>query len=176
MRFHCATVLVVLSICAPLREHCWWCNANGHSHNALFFLHYRENAPCYGNNYKNVSLAAIARYVSITTIYTIGYLQIFNEGHFFSSKHCHDLQRKFSRQGIFFQVSIAMICKETSIGLPWFSTNPQIMTLCTWQARLHPADIFNGTNNWTCFWIFRAKCPLALPLIVGSAAGLVSIT
>jgi len=24
-----------------------------------------------------------------------------------------------------------MICKEKSIGLPWFSTNPQIMTLCT---------------------------------------------
>jgi len=54
-------------------------------------------------------LAAIARYTSITTIYTVGYLQIFNAGHFF-------------------QVSIAMICKEKSIGLPWFSTNPQIMT------------------------------------------------
>jgi len=39
----------------------------------------------------NGSLAAIARYISITTIYTVGYLQIFNAGHFFSSKHCHDL-------------------------------------------------------------------------------------
>jgi len=39
---------------------------------------------------KNASLAAIARYISITTIYTVGYLQIFNVGHFFSSKHCHD--------------------------------------------------------------------------------------
>jgi len=39
-------------------------------------------------------LAAIARYISITTIYTVGYLQIFNAGHFFSSMHCHDLQRK----------------------------------------------------------------------------------
>jgi len=25
------------------------------------------------------------------TIYTVGYLQIFNAGHFFSSKDCHDL-------------------------------------------------------------------------------------
>jgi len=58
---------------------------------------------------KNASLAAIARYSSITTSYTVGYLQTFNAGHFF-------------------QVSIAMICKEKSIGLPWFSTNPQIMT------------------------------------------------
>jgi len=38
---------------------------------------------------KNASLAAIARYISIMTIYTVGYLQIFNAGHFFSSKHCH---------------------------------------------------------------------------------------
>jgi len=41
---------------------------------------------------KNASLAAIARYISITTIYTVGYLQI-------------------TTQGISFQVSIVMICK-----------------------------------------------------------------
>jgi len=28
------------------------CNANGRSQNALSFLHYKENAPCYGNNPK----------------------------------------------------------------------------------------------------------------------------
>jgi len=39
----------------------------------------------------NPSLAAIARYISITTIYTVRYLEIFNVGHFFPSKHCHDL-------------------------------------------------------------------------------------
>jgi len=33
------------------REHCWRCNANGRQ-NALSFLHYKENAPCYGNNHK----------------------------------------------------------------------------------------------------------------------------
>ena len=38
---------------------------------------------------KNASLAAVVRYISIMTIYTVGYLQIFNAGHFFSSKHCH---------------------------------------------------------------------------------------
>jgi len=43
---------------------------------------------------KNASLATIARYISITTIYTVHYQQIFNAGHFFSSKHCHDLSRK----------------------------------------------------------------------------------
>jgi len=41
---------------------------------------------------KNASLlAAITRYISITKIYTVGYLQIFNAGHFFSSKHCYAL-------------------------------------------------------------------------------------
>jgi len=39
----------------------------------------------------NASLAAIARYLSITTIYTAGHLQIFNTRHFCSSKHCPDL-------------------------------------------------------------------------------------
>jgi len=34
------------------REHCWRCNANGRSHNALSFLHYKENAPRYGNIHK----------------------------------------------------------------------------------------------------------------------------
>jgi len=29
--------------------------------------------------------------MNITTIYTVGYLQIFNAGHFYSSKHGHDL-------------------------------------------------------------------------------------
>jgi len=62
---------------------------------------------------KNALLAAVARYISITTICTVGYLQIFNTGHFFSSRHWH----------------IAMIYKERSIGFPWFSTKTQIMTL-----------------------------------------------
>jgi len=40
---------------------------------------------------KNAALAVIASYISITTIYTMRYLQNFNAGHFFSSKHCNDL-------------------------------------------------------------------------------------
>jgi len=41
---------------------------------------------------KNTSFAAIARYISITTICTVGYLQIFNaRGEFLFNKHCHDL-------------------------------------------------------------------------------------
>jgi len=60
--------------------------------NALSFPHYKENAHVTVTITKtNASLAAIARYISITTIYTVGYLQICNAGHFFSSKHCHDL-------------------------------------------------------------------------------------
>jgi len=69
---------------------------------------------------KNASLAAIARYIIITTIYTVGYLQIFNTGHFF-------------------QISIAMICKERSIGLPWFSTKTQITTLINLASRAAPS-------------------------------------
>ena len=34
------------------------------------FLHYKENSPCYSNSHKNASFAAVARYISITTIYT----------------------------------------------------------------------------------------------------------
>jgi len=40
---------------------------------------------------KNASLAAIARFISITTIYIVRNLQIFNTGHSFSSKYCNDL-------------------------------------------------------------------------------------
>jgi len=96
---------------------------------------------------KNASLSAIARYISITTIYTVRYLQIFNAGHFFSSKHCNDLQR--------------------SIGLPWFSTKSQIMTLfhlpsraaVSWYVQLNMFLKISGGN-----------CPVALPLIAGSAS------
>ena len=88
---------------------------------------------------KNALLAAVARYISITTIYTVGHLQIFNTGHFFSSRHWH----------------IAMIYKERSIGFPWFSTKTQIMTLFYLASRAAPSWKFNWTNNWTCFWKFR---------------------
>jgi len=44
MRFHCATVLVVLSICASKKERCWRCNASGRSQTALSLLHYNWNA------------------------------------------------------------------------------------------------------------------------------------
>jgi len=33
-------------------KYCWCCSANGHSQNALSFLHYKGNAPCYGNNHQ----------------------------------------------------------------------------------------------------------------------------
>jgi len=62
--FHCFAVLQVrenkILLCNSTggpeylrtqREHCWPCNANGQQ-NALSFLHYKENAPCYGNNHK----------------------------------------------------------------------------------------------------------------------------
>jgi len=40
---------------------------------------------------KNASLAPIARYIGITTTYIVRNQQIFNTGHFFSSKYCNDL-------------------------------------------------------------------------------------
>jgi len=76
-------------------------------HKTLNLYYTTKNAPCYGNHHKkNASLSAIARDISITTIYTIGCLQIFNAGHFFSSMHCHDLQRK--------KHCIAMVFNETT--------------------------------------------------------------
>jgi len=39
---------------------CWWCHANGSSHNPLPFLHHKENTPCYGNSQKCILLAAIS--------------------------------------------------------------------------------------------------------------------
>ena len=94
MRFHCATVggpeyLHTLEG-TLLTMQCKWTFTI-----RLIFSTLQENAPCYGNNHKkNASLAAIVRYINIKTIYTVGYLQIFNAGHFYSSKHCHDLWRK----------------------------------------------------------------------------------
>jgi len=148
MRFHCATVLVVLSICVPYREHCWRCNANGRSENALSFLHYKENTPCYGNNHKKRFVGSIARYNSITTIYIVRNLQIFNAGHFFSSKHCNDLQRR-------------------SFGLPWFSTKTQIITLFYLASRDAPIW-YNQLNMF--LKMSGRNCPVALPVIAGSVS------
>jgi len=63
--FHCSGMLQVreneISLCnssggpeflRTLGKHCWRCNANGWSQNALSFQNYKENAPCYGNNHK----------------------------------------------------------------------------------------------------------------------------
>jgi len=91
MRFHCATVLVVLSICA-LRGNIADDAMQVDVHKSLYpFYTIKEMLHVTVTITKNASLAAIARYISITTTYTVGYLQIFNAGHFFSSKHCHDL-------------------------------------------------------------------------------------
>jgi len=65
MLFHCSGLLQVRENEISLRnssggpeylrthkEHCWRCNANGLSQNALSFPHYKGNAPCYGNNHQ----------------------------------------------------------------------------------------------------------------------------
>jgi len=89
--FHCATVLMVLSICA-LRGNVADDAMQMDVNKSLYpFYITKEMSHVTVTITKNASLAAIARYISITTIYTVGNLQIFNTGHFFSSKHCHDL-------------------------------------------------------------------------------------
>jgi len=95
MRFHCATVLVVLSICA-LRGNIADDAMQVDINKSLYTFYTTKEMPHVTVKFtKNASLAAIARYISITTIYTVGYLICrFSTGHFFSSKHCHDLQRK----------------------------------------------------------------------------------
>ena len=90
MIFHCATVLMVLSICA--RRGNTADNAMQMDDKSLYpFYTTKEIAHVTVTITKNALLAAVGRYISITTIYTVGYLQIFNTGHFFSSRHCHDL-------------------------------------------------------------------------------------
>jgi len=90
MRFHCATVLVVLSICAlrgSIAD-----DAMQMDNKSLYPFYTTKEMPHVTVTItKNALLAAVARYISITTIYTVGYLQVFNTGHFFSSRHCHDL-------------------------------------------------------------------------------------
>jgi len=76
------------------REHCWRCNGSGPEQIALSFLHYKGSAHVTVAITKNASLAVVATYISVTAIYTVGYLQILHARHFFSSKHCHDLERK----------------------------------------------------------------------------------
>ena len=121
MRFHCATVLVVLNICAlrgNIADDAMQVDVN----KTLYPFYTTKEMPHVTVTItKNVSLAAITRYISITTIYTVGWVQI------------------FKTQGISFQVSIAIICKERSIGLPWFSTKTQTITLFSLASRAAPS-------------------------------------
>jgi len=72
-----------------LEKHCWQCSANGRSQNDLSYTT-KKMSHVRATITKNASLGAIARYISITTIFTVGYLQVFDAGNFFSSKNCHD--------------------------------------------------------------------------------------
>jgi len=91
MRFHCATVLVVLSICT-LRGNIADDAMQMDVHKSLYTFYTTNEMPHVTVTItKNASLAAIARHISTTTIFTVCYLQIFNAGHFFSCKDCHDL-------------------------------------------------------------------------------------
>jgi len=94
MRFHCATVLVVLSICA-LRGNIADDEMQMDVRTTLYPFYTTKEMPHVTVTItKNASLAAVPRYISITTIYSVGHLRIFNEGNLFSSKHCHDMYRK----------------------------------------------------------------------------------
>ena len=91
MRFHCATVLVVLSIAhliGNIADDAMQMDAQ----KTLYPFYTTKKIPHVTVTLtKNASLAAIARYTSITTIYIARNLQIFNAGHFFSSNHCNDV-------------------------------------------------------------------------------------
>jgi len=91
MRFHCTTVLVVLSICT-LRGNIADNAMQMDVHKTLYpFYATKDMSHVTVTITKNGSLAAIAMYISIMTFYTVRYLQIFNAWHFSSSKHRHDL-------------------------------------------------------------------------------------
>jgi len=68
---------------------CWWCNANGHSQNALPLLHHKENIPCHGNSKKMRFVWSKSNIVYYDYLRTIRYLQMFRTGYFFSKKHRH---------------------------------------------------------------------------------------
>jgi len=64
-----------------------------------------------------------------------------------------------------------MICKERSIGLPWFSTKTQIMTLYL-LSKQGRTQLMYSTELTTehVFENFGGNYPVALPLIAGSAS------
>jgi len=100
---------------------------------------------------ENASLATIVRYINITTIYTVGYLEIFNAGHFYSRKHCHDLWRT--------KHWITMVFNETTnynVNL----LSKQGRTQLIYSTKLTTEHVFEN---------FGGNCPVALPLIAGSA-------
>jgi len=108
----------------------------------LIFSTLQENAPRYGNIHKkNASLAAVVRYINITTIYTVGYLQIFNAGHFYSSKHCHDLWRK--------KHWITMVFNETT-NYDFILLSKQGRTQLIYSTKLTTEHVFEN---------FRGKLP-----------------
>ena len=120
MRFHCATALVVLNICA-LRGNIADDALQMDVHKTLYPFYTTKEMPHVTVTItKNASLAAVPRYISITTIYSVGHLRIFNAGNLFSSKHCHDMYRK--------KHWIAMR----------FSTKTQIMTFIYLASRAAP--------------------------------------
>jgi len=81
MRFPCATVLVVLSICA-LRGNVADDAMQMDVNKSLYPFYTTKEMPHVTVTItKNALLAAIARYISIATIYTVGYLQVFNTGY-----------------------------------------------------------------------------------------------
>jgi len=122
MRFHCATALVVLSSCA-IKGNIADDAMQMDDKSVYPFYTTKEMSHVTVKITENALLAAVPRYIGITRIYTAGYLQIVNTGHFLSSRHWH----------------IAMICKERSIGFPWFSTKTQIMTLFYLASRTPPS-------------------------------------
>ena len=77
MRFNCATALVVLNICA-LRENIADDAMQMDDKSLYPFYTTKEMSHVTVTITRN---AVIARYISIMTTYTVGYLQIFNTGH-----------------------------------------------------------------------------------------------
>ena len=150
MRFHCATVLVVWSIC-PLGGNIVDDAIQVDVNKSLYSFYTTKEMPHVTVTItKNASLAAIARYISITTIYTVGYLQNFTAGHFFSSMQCYDLKRK--------KHWISMVFNKT-----------QIMALFYWASKAAPSWYIQLNQQLNMFLkVSRGDCPVALPLIAVS--------
>jgi len=119
MRFHFATVLVVLSICT-LRGNIAD-DAMQMDDKTLYPFYTTEEMPhVTGTVTKKRFVGSNSQVYSITTIYTVGYLQIFNAGHFENTNYDFILLSKQGRTQLIYSTELTTehVFQNFGGGLP----------------------------------------------------------